>query len=435
MYPNSMRWLLPCVAFYCLTGAGFALSAPSPKTLSLHEAIARSAQSNPELKAFGYALSAQDGRTLQSGLKPNPELVIDVEDALGTGARRGFSGAQTSVALRQQFERGAAQVRVAAAQAERGALDADLVEKRLDIAVETARRFAKVLSDQARLDVTQTAIMLAQQSVAAVQLRVQAAKAPDAELARALAQLARVALEHEDVEHELLTAKYQLAAMWGAEEITFDIAAGSLENLPKLAEFERYVARIDANPSVQKFQAEAQLRTAELQLAQQRRKPAWQLHAGVRRFEQGNDFAGIVGVSIPLTWNDQAQGEAASAQANLEKVDADRVAAQVKLKAHLFSLYQELGHALHVIQKLDHDVLPRMQDALKQTDYAYMRGRYSYLELLAAQRELLELKVARIEAASDAMRYAIEIDRLIGAVPGSADALTQVTEIPEATKP
>jgi outer membrane protein, heavy metal efflux system len=438
MYSRQLRWLLPCVYFYCLAlpNVGMAQSASgSRQILTLHEAIARSAQSNPELKAFGYALSAQDGRTLQAGLKPNPELVIDLEDALGTGERRGFSGAQTSVALRQQFERGAAEVRVAAARAERSALDAEMVEKQLDIAVETARRFAEVLSDQARLDVTQTAITLAKQSVAAVQLRVQAAKAPDAELARALAQLARVALEHEDVEHELLTAKYQLAAMWGAEEITFDIAAGSLENLPKLAEFKRYVARIDANPSLQKFDSEAQLRAAELALAQQRRKPAWQLHAGVRRFEQGNDFAGIVGVSIPLSWNDRGQGETASAQANLEKVDADRIAAQVKLKAHLFSLYQELGHALHVIQKLDQEVLPRMQDALKQTDYAYTRGRYSYLELLAAQRELLELKVARIEAASDAMRYAIEIDRLIGAVPGSADALTQMTEMPEATRP
>jgi outer membrane protein, heavy metal efflux system len=434
MYSIQLRWLMLCIGFYFLSVPNLVVAqsaSGSRQSLALHEAIARSAQSSPELKAFGYLLSAQDGRATQAGLKPNPELVIDVEDALGTGQRRGFSGAQTSVALRQQFERGGAEVRVAAARAGRAALDAEMVEKQLDIAVETARRFAQVLSDQARLAVTREAITLGKQSVAAVQVRVQAAKAPDAELARALAQLARIELDYEDVEHELLTAKHQLAAMWGAGDVEFDRAAGTLESLSKLAEFERYAARIDANPSVQKFQAESQLRTAELRLAQQRRKPAWELHAGVRRFEQGNDFAGIVGVSIPLTWNDRGQGQTATAQASLEKVDADREAAQVKLKAHLFSLYQELGHALHVIKKLDSEVLPRMRDALKQTEYAYARGRYGYLELVSAQRELLELKVARIHSASDALRYAIEMDRLIGAVPGTADALTQIIEMQE----
>ena len=111
-----MRWLMPCIPFFCALSAALAQAASSSTdALTLHEAIARSARANPELKAFEYVLSAQDGRTLQAGLKPNPELIVDVEDAFGTGARRGFSGAQTTIALRQQFERGGAQTRVAAA--------------------------------------------------------------------------------------------------------------------------------------------------------------------------------------------------------------------------------------------------------------------------------------------------------------------------------
>ena len=282
----------------------------------------------------------------------------------------------------------------------------------------------------------QQAIALAKQALAAVQLRVQAAKAPEAELARAAAQLARAELDHEDAEHELLTAKHQLAALWGASEADFGSASGSVPRLNKLAPFAQYSQRILTNPSLQKFSAELALREAELRLAQQRRKPAWELSAGLRRFEQGNDFAGVIGVSIPLTWNDHGQAQTATAQANLSKVDADKQAAQVKLVAHLFALYQEFEHARHVIEKLDTDVLPRMQDALKQTEYAYTRGRYGYLELLGAQRELLEVAVAKIQAESDALRYGIEIDRVIGAVPGTADAVTQIAaaDAPQQTK-
>ena len=423
-----MRWLLPCIPFFCASSAALAQAGSSmTDALTLHEAIARSASANPELKAFEYVLSAQDGRTLQAGLKPNPELVVDIEDALGTGERRGFSGAQTTIALHQKFERGEAQARIAAARAGHRALDAELHEKRLDVSAETARRFARILSDQARMQLMQEAINLAQQSLAAAQVRVQAAKAPEAELARAAAQLARAELDYEDSEHEWLTAKHQLAALWGASQPDFGSAIGSMENLPKLASFDQYSVRIDANPSVQKFKTEFALRQTELRLAEQRRKPAWELNAGVRRFEQGNDFAGVVGIRMPLTWNDHGQGQTATAQANLAKVDADRQATQVTLLAHLFSLYQELAHALHVIKKLDAEVLPRMRDALKQTEYAYARGRYSYLELLSAQRELLEISVAKIQAESDALRYAIEIDRVIGEVPGTAHAVTQLS--------
>lgn len=55
------------------------------QTISLNEAVARTLARNPELVAFGYELQAQDGRVLQAGLAPNPELSVTVENALGTG--------------------------------------------------------------------------------------------------------------------------------------------------------------------------------------------------------------------------------------------------------------------------------------------------------------------------------------------------------------
>ena len=71
-----MRWLLPYIPLFCASGATQARAGSSmTDALTLHAAIARSAAANPELKAFEYILSAQDGRTLQAGLEPNPEPV------------------------------------------------------------------------------------------------------------------------------------------------------------------------------------------------------------------------------------------------------------------------------------------------------------------------------------------------------------------------
>ena len=387
--------------------------------LTLQDAVARTLQFSPDLQVFGYELTAQDGRTRQAGAAPNPELVIDVEDAFGTGSRRGVSAMQTTISLRQVLERGALLRRVAVASEGRNLLDAELAEKRLDAASEAARRFIQVLSDQARLQLTHEASVLAEKTVEAASLRVQAAKVPQAELGRAQAALARSRLEHEDVEHELLTSRRQLAALWGDTEAAFGEAQGQLSQLPALAPYESLSARIRSNPSLLKFSSEARLREAEVKLAEQRRKPAWTVTAGLRRFEAGNDVAAVVGLSIPLPFRDRGEGTIATSLALLEQVDASRSATEVRVLTQLFELFQELQHARHVADTLDSEVLPRVQSALKQTEYAYERGRYSYLELVAAQRELLEVKRARIQAAVDAYGYATEIDRLTGAVPGT----------------
>ena len=385
----------------------------------MQEAVTRTLQSSPDLKTFGYELKAQDGRTRQAGAQPNPELVIDVEDVFGTGSRSAISSAQTTISLRQVLERGALPPRVAVASEGRKLLDAELAEKRLDTASETTRRFVRVLSDQARLRLTHEATALAEKTVQAARLRVRAAKVPEAELSRAEAALARTRLEHEDVEHELLTSRRHLAAQWGDTEAAFGEAQGELSELPALASYESLSARIRSNPSLLKFSSEARLREAELKLAEQRRKPAWTLTTGVRRFEAGHDFAAVVGLAIPLPFRDGSEGTIATAQAKLEQLDANRSATEVRVLTQLFELFQELQHARDVAETLDTEVLPRVRAALQQTDYAYERGRYSYLELVAAQRELLEVKRARIQAAVDAYGYATEIDRLTGAVPGT----------------
>ena len=388
-------------------------------TLTLQDAVARTLQFNPDLQVFGYELAAQDGRTRQARAAPNPELVIEVEDAVGTGARSGVSAVQTTISLRQVLERGALLRRVDVASEGRNLLDAELAEKRLDAASEAARRFIQVLSEQARLQLTHEATVLAEKTVEAASLRVQAAKVPQAELARAEAALARSRLEHDDVVHELLTSRRQLAALWGDTEAAFGETQGQLSQLPALAPYEILSARIRSNPSLLKFSSEARLREAEVKLAEQRRKPAWTVTAGLRRFEAGNDVAAVVGLSIPLPFRDRNEGGIASSVALLEQVDASRDATEVRVLTQLFELFQELQHARHAADTLDTEVLPRVHSALKQTEYAYERGRYSYLELVAAQRELLEVKRARIQAAVDAYGYATEIDRLTGAVPGT----------------
>ena len=57
-------------------------------------------------------------------------------------------------------------------------------------------------------------------------------------------------------------------------------------------------------------------------------------------------------------------------------------------------------------------VLPRAREALTETEYAYTRGRYSYLELIDAQREFLATRATLIEDSAQVHRLRAEIERL-----------------------
>jgi cobalt-zinc-cadmium efflux system outer membrane protein len=95
-------------------------------------------------------------------------------------------------------------------------------------------------------------------------------------------------------------------------------------------------------------------------------------------------------------------------------VAAERDAFLIEAQARLFEFYQELLHARTETEQLRERVLPEMEEALKQTEYAYERGRYSYLELVDARNNLIEVNRALIEAAVRYHTLLAEIESLTG---------------------
>ncbi len=390
--------------------------------VSLNDAIARTLERSPVLVAFDYQIEAQEGRALQSGLRPNPELRVSVEDALGTGALEGFDLAETTLSLAWVLERGKRERRVDAARAGVSLLEVDAEIRRLDAAAETARRFLDSLAIQERLVLSDDAIRLAEQTVTNVGQRVRAGRTPEADLARAEAELARVRLDREDLGHELLSSNRRLAAQWGDTRPEFTRVRGGVNELPTPGSFASLVARIDGNPTVARYLSEKRLREAELRLAAAEARPDWQLSAGVRRLEQLNDQALVAGITIPLATRNRNQGRIAEARARLAMADADRTATRVQIETQLFALHQELLHSLHRAATLRDEILPRVQRALADTERAYAAGRYGYFELRVVQAEVLAARTALIEASIDAHRHVIEIERLTGTTLSSSVA-------------
>ena len=94
---------------------------------------------------------------------------------------------------------------------------------------------------------------------------------------------------------------------------------------------------------------------------------------------------------------------------------ATAVAAATPALAQNTGLDRRMERVEQSMRALQATVLPRMQEALKETQYAFERGRYSYLELVDAQREFLDAQADRIDAATQAQLLITEIERLTNA--------------------
>lgn len=384
-------------------------------TLTMRDALSRTLQSNPDLAAYQYVLKANDGRVTQAGFRPNPVLTSELENVFGSDDTQGLKGAELTLGLSQLIELGGLRdKRVAVARSARAGLEAEGHIRRLDVIGEAARRFVTLVSQQEEHQLTHLAVELAEKTAKAVQRRVAAAKSPEAEEDRAAVALERAKLADAHAEHELLAARYDLAALWGDARPDFGTASADLYALPSVGDYDQLLLALEKTPDLTRYLSERRLRDSEVNLALASRNPGVEVGAGLRRLQETRNTALVFSVGIPLPIYNRNQGVIAEAQALKEGAAAEQTAALIKARAQLFRNYRELLDRSREVTALRERALPRMEAALKNTEYAYERGRYSYLELVDAQRELLAVRDGLIDAATEYHLTLIEIERLTG---------------------
>lgn len=423
----ARRGLVWLMAIMCSISAWPAESDTSPQRsgalrldepvgeLTLERAIEATFARNPELIASSYELTAADARIAQARLRPNPELSLELENFAGSGFARGTDALENTLSLSQVIEFGGKRLlRTDVALSDREVAGIERQAQQLDVLAEATRRFIALVATQNRLELATNAKEIAQGTLDAIAVRVQAARSPEAERSRARIALTRALIEEQQAQSELASARLALAAMWGSTEPAFTRARADLLALDPVKPFDTLVEQLARNPDFVRFASERRLREAELRLAHAQARPNLTFGVGLRRLDETHDTALVAGFSMALPVFDRNQGGVREAEVRLMQNQASREAAFVRARATVYGLYQELVATRTRLETLRADALAQAQQALEQTQFGYARGRFSYLELATAQQELLELRTAIIEAAADYHRVLTEIERLTG---------------------
>jgi len=393
-----------------------ARDAPNPTgELGLREAIAAALVGSPELAAFSYDVRAGEARTLQANAIPNPQLAFEIENVGGSGRRQGFEQTESTVFLRQLIELGgprAARRRAAEAGREISAWQYEAA--RLAALTATQKAFVATLAAQERLALTGEQLAAATDAVSAAGERIAAGAASPTERTRAEVTLATTRLEQSRLEQALVSSRAMLAATWGATRAAFTRVRGSLAPIPPPPSLASLETRLDDNPEVARFATEIDRRLARLDLARADRIPNPYVGLGTRHFSANDDVALVFEVSVPLPVFDRNAGAIEAAGREVQEAEARRRAAETSLRTQLVQAHAQCAAAWARVDELERDVLPAADTDVATVRTLHRAGGAGRLDVLAAERALLELRAQRLEALVAYHDARADLDRLTG---------------------
>lgn len=402
---------------------------PDSDTLTLPTAIKRAIGENPSLKVFDYRDAALRSFSETARLSPAYELGVEAENFAGSGDFSGTDSAEFTVAISSVIEMGGKRdARIGVASNHRSVLEARRQVRSLELFGEVTRRYGDVLAAQALASLASEASELAKNALNIVTRRAKAGATPDAEVKRALAAVAQAQLTLSSAQQRLEYLKIALAALWGDTHPQFSQVEGDLFRFGTDVEFETLYARMENNPAIQIFVTQERLHNAEIRLAktQSRSDVSWSV--GVRRDQDSDDTALVAGFSLPLFSAKRNASAVSAAMANRNELLVQKDATLLNLHTQLFRAFHNRKQAIVTAQTLQGTIIPALEQARKDTERAYQRGRYGYLEYVSARQALLNARRTLIEAAAAAIMYGAEIEQLT-AEPLAASQYDNATQV------
>jgi cobalt-zinc-cadmium efflux system outer membrane protein len=397
--------------------------------LTLASARALALAANPTLSASMREVEAREAAIRQAGVWRNPELSVLMEDT--RNATR-----QTTLQIDQPLELGGKRAaRIGAAEQGRDAAEAELAAQRLDLRATVKAAFYDVLVAQEKQRLAQASVELAQRATHAASRRVTAGKVSPVEETRARIAEAGVRIDLAQADSELARARQALAATWGGHAPRFERVEGDLQTLPPLTEMSELQSRLLDSPALRRARIEVERRLALTRIETSRRVPDVTLSFGARRNEELGLNQAILGVSVPLPVFDRNQGNVLEAERRSDQARDELRATEVRLAGALTFAHEQMNAARATLGALQRDILPGATRAYDAASQGFEAGKFSFLDVLDAQRTLFAARAQHLRALADVHRAATDIEGLIGDFgpePASADATLNPAATPAA---
>lgn len=388
---------------------------PSTGTITLAQVLELVEQDNPEIAAARAAWEAARSRIAQAATPDKPRL--DLERMYGPVPGDPIGGAkEKNVAITQEIpfptklylERGRAaraaeaaeqafraKVREIAAKAEQNYASWFLSQKTLDIAkenVEIMRRFSRVAESRYTSGHSRQLDALKAQT----------------ELTRML-NMALMADQERQAQEATLNALLNRQA-GSALPPPSDPEPASLDLKLKQLESDALSGR----PELRQAGLEARKAADELALARAEFLPDFMLQFRYRSSpSMGDSRDAVLGLSLPL-WFWKPAAKIAEAKAERRRAEAALQAMRVGTSSDVKTAWLKAETAKRLAEVYKTTLLPQAESALRVAEAGYQTGDNGFLDLLDAQRSLLNYRLEYFQDLSEYEQRLADLGRIVG---------------------
>jgi len=407
--------LLAVASCASIAQAQTTLAVSSAPPLTLERALELAGTVAPSIEAASAGVRAAEAARTVADYRPNPTVVAETENVIGSGQYRGLRSAETTVGLALPIELGgkrSARVAVAGALSDRARIGSALAAADLRLAITQA--FIEAVAAERRVVTAREQAGIAREALRAASVRVRAGRASPIEEQRADVLRINAEAAVERAERLATVARDNLARRIGQP------AAGPLD----LAWFDRVdsygpalAVETRGTLALAAAQAEVTIASAQVRLARAQRIPDVTVSASARRLEETNDVAAVFGVSIPFPVFNRGGAAVIQASAERDQAEALRRAAELDAAQSIANAEAELANAATTARAARGPALAAAQEAARIARIGYREGKFGQLDLLDAERTLSETRTAAIDALAAYRDAQARRDRLVMPAP------------------
>lgn len=407
--------------FYISIGATISLNTSAiaaNNIITLDDAIALALKANPAITVAQRAREVQSGFKLQAGARPNPILSTQVVDS-----RSQYRN--STVLISQPFETAdKRQRRLVAADSNLALADVDILIAQAEISADVYAAYYQVLAAQEAQALAIELLQISTQSKEATAKRVLSGKASPVEQTKAKIAEAGLKIELATASQHLLIARKRLASLWANEPLTsFSInpkdnnafkVVGDLETINEIPVLSELISKLQDSPRIQKASLLIKQNQALSEIEKSKQTPDVTLSLGVNRNEElGGITQAVVGLSVPIPLFDKNQGNLQSALARQQQAESEKNALLNQLTLDLTDAFGRRQLQINAAKTYIDDILPGAKSAYAAASKGFEFGKFSFLEVLDAQRTLFQAKTQFIQTLALARQAQADIQKIL----------------------
>jgi len=384
---------------------------PAPSTtaavITLDEAIRLALASNPTLRSATQSVAIADASKSQAGFIVNPELSV---------LREGMDRANRTqtVQINQRLELGGKRsARVDVAERERQVALQDVAVAQAQLRADVTTAYFEALIAQERVELARASVQVAEKATLAASKRVTAGRISPIEESRSKVAEAGVRLELAQASSEVSLAKQRLGALWGRTDAGQLSLERPVSDVPALPPLDALRQQLEAGPQLRRAREQVEREEAQVRLERAQRVPDVTVTIGSQRDNQIGHNQAVLGVSVPLPLFNRNQGNMLAALRRTDKARSDLDAERLRVNQALSEAYQRAQLAQQEIGSITAEILPVAQTTYDAAVTGFEAGKFSFLDVLDAQRTLFQTRAQYLRALSDRYRSMADLGRYV----------------------